>query len=138
MIRDLKDADKQSLINIHEASGFDYKFPDLSDPLFIIQKVSDQDGVHQGIAVKIEATVYLWVDSRWRTPHERWIALQDLVEEAKKEAWKRGLDTLTCVIPPELEKRFAKRLRKIGMTRDREWPKWSFDLNEYVPRERLC
>jgi len=134
MIRDFKKADRQLLEGIYRASGFDYEFPDLDDPLFIIKKVMDDGNVHQGIAVKIEATVYLWVSAKWGTPQERWERLQELIEVTKKEAWEKGLDTLTCVIPPELEKRFAKRLRQIGMTRDRPWPKWSFDLNEYTPR----
>ena len=134
-IRDLENRDRKILQEIHEASGFDYRFPDLDDPLFVVKKVDEERNVaRQGIAIKIEATVYLWVDTSWGTPSERWERLQQLVEEAKKAAWDKGLDTLTCVVPPELEKRFAKRLRKIGMTRDREWPKWSFDLNEYVPR----
>ena len=28
----------------------------------------------------------------------------------------------------------SKRLEEIGMVRDRPWPKFSFDLNEYIPR----
>lgn len=133
MIREFEKSDLQALEEIHNASNFDYQFPDLNDPLFIVRKVSDESGVHHGIAVKIEATVYLWVDSRHGTPLDRWLQIQELVEVAKKAAWEKGLDTLTCVVPPEIEKRFAKRLKQIGMLRDRNWSKWSFDLNGYVP-----
>jgi len=56
----------------------------------------------------------------------------------EKRGMGKGLDTLTCVVPPEIEKRFAKRLKQIGMLRDREWPKWSFDLNEYVPKSNYA
>jgi len=135
MIRDFSPSDRQALEEIHEASGFDYTFPDLDDPLFVVKKVSDESGVHHGIAVKIEATVYLWVDARHGTPLDRWLQIQELVEAAKKEAWEKGLDTLTCVVPPEIEKRFAKRLKQIGMERDRNWPKFSFDLSSYCPKE---
>lgn len=133
MIRDMADEDVAQLERIHEDSGFDYKFPDLSDALFVVKKVFDDQGVKQGIALKIEATVYLWVDPKYGKPQDRWARLQELVTEAKLEGWKKGLDTLTCVVPPALAKQFAKRLGKIGMTRDRAWPKFSFDLTKYVP-----
>ena len=134
MIRDYAESDKETLEKIHEESNFDYQFPTLSDPLFVVKKVVDEDGVRQGMAVKIEGTVYLWMDTEWGTPHDRWLKFQELVEAAKRAAWENGLDTLTCVVPPEIDRRFAKRLRKIGMTPDRPWRKWSFDLNGYVPR----
>jgi hypothetical protein len=134
VIRDYAESDKDALAKIHEASNFDYRLPLLSDPLFIVKKVVDEDGVRQGIAVKIEGTVYLWSDSSWGTPRDRWLRLQELVEAAKRAAWENGLDTLTCVVPPEIAKRFARKLRRIGMTQDRNWPKFSFDLNGYVPQ----
>lgn len=132
MIRDAELEDFPTLKAVHEASGFDYVFPDLKDPLFVIKKT---DG-YNGIAVKLEGTVYLWLNHLRGTPEERWTVMQELVEEAKLAAWEKGLDTLTCVIPPELEKSFDKRLRDIGMDRDRPWSKYSFDLTSYVPSEK--
>jgi hypothetical protein len=131
MIRDFKPEDEAKLKEVHEQSKFDYVFPRLEDPLFIVKKVADEGGVHQGIALKLEATVYIWVDHFWGEPESRWRSLQELIEEAKGAAWEKGLDTLTCVVPPEIADSFERRLKAIGMTRDRPWPKFSFDLIEY-------
>jgi hypothetical protein len=133
VIRDVKKSDHSTLATIHESSGIDYLMPDLDDSLFIV-KVTDG---HHGLAVKLEGTVYLWLDHAHGTPEERWQIFHELVEEAKKQAWAKGLDTLTAVIPPELEKSFAKRLEEIGMTPDRPWRKWSYDLTQYNPAQTV-
>lgn len=135
MIRDLEHKDLLQLEDIHRASGLDYKFPNLADPLFITAKCVEEDSrVVMGMAAKLEATVYLWLDHAWSDPETRWEKLKELVEETKLSAWRKGLDTLTCVVPPEVADSFEKRLKAIGMERDRPWPKFSFDLVEYVPR----
>lgn len=134
MIRDVEKSDHFTLQAVHNASGLDYQMPDLDDSLFIV-KVTDG---HHGLAVKLEGTVYLWLDHAHGTPEERWQIFHELVEEAKKQAWAKGLDTLTCVVPPELQKSFDKRLREIGMDLDRPWPKYSFDLTSYVPPENCA
>jgi hypothetical protein len=135
LIRDMELKDVETLEAIHKQSGFDYLFPLLDDPLFVVKKVSEVDGrVVQGIAAKIEVTMYLWLSHVDGTPEERWQWLQDLVEETKHAAWLKGLDTITCVVPPEIADSFEKRLKAIGMERDRPWPKFSFDLQSYVPR----
>jgi hypothetical protein len=138
MIRDMQDADIEALREIHEQSGFDYLFPPLGDPLFLVKKVVEDKGrIVQGIAAKVEVTMYLWVEHSAGTPEQRWRWLQDLVEETKLAAWQKGIDTITCVVPPEIAGSFEKRLEAIGMVRDREWPKFSFDLTNYVPAVRV-
>lgn len=135
MIRDCEKQDIEALKAIHEASGFDYQWPNLEDPLFVVKRVVVENGrVVQGIALKIEAEVYILVDASWGTPQQRWQRLRELTEEAKRAAWEKGLDSLVCVVPPEIADSFEKRLKQIGMTRDRPWPKFSFDLTKYVPR----
>jgi hypothetical protein len=138
MIRDYDKADLQALKEIHRLSGFDYRFPDLEDPLFVARKTVEENGrAVQGIAVKLEGTVYLWIAHDWGTPEERWQRMQELVEAAKLAAWEKGLDTLTCVVPPEIAESFEKRLKQIGMERDRPWVKFSFDLTTYHPAPRV-
>lgn len=135
MIRDYDKRDEETLKTIHEASGFDYQFPDLDDPLFVVRKTVEEDGkLVQGLLVKLQGEVYLFVDHGWSTPEERWQRVVELTEEAKKAAWEKGLDSLVCVVPPEIAKSFEKRLVQIGMTKTREWPRFVFDLREYVPR----
>jgi hypothetical protein len=135
MIRNCENGDIEALKAIHSASGFDYVFPNLEDPLFIHKAVVVEEGqVVQGIALKLEAEVYIWVKSDYATPEERWRALQELTEAAKQAAWEKGLDSLVCVVPPEIAASFEKRLIQIGMTKTREWPRFVFDLRGYVPR----
>lgn len=135
MIREIKKDDAAKIEELHERSGFDYRLPNLDDPLFVT-KLAVEEGGHlvQAIALKLEAEVYLWVDPSWGTPEERWRRFVDLTYAAKLEAYRKGLDALVCVVPPELERRFGKRLEEIGMTRDRAWQKYSFDLSGFVPR----
>jgi hypothetical protein len=135
VIRDYQRSDVTALRAIHDASGFDYEFPDLDDPLFVVRKTVEEGGrVVQGLVVKIQGEVYLWLQSDWATPEERWARLVQLTDAAKLAAWARGLDSLTCVIPPEVAESFGKRLEQIGMVADRPWAKYTFDLRNYVPR----
>lgn len=134
MIRDFKNGDLETLKAIHQKSGFDYGFPSLSDPLFLVAKVDEEEGrVTQGIALKLQAEVYLWIDSSWGTPEGRWCKLQALTEAAKLAAWEKGLDCLVCVVPPEIADSFEKRLKQIGMERTRPWPRFTYDLTVFIP-----
>jgi len=138
VIREYRDSDKWAFRTIHEASGFDYKFPDLDDPLFIYKGTVEEEGqVVQGILLKLQAEVYLYVSPTWGTPEDRWNRLLELTEAAKLAGWQKGLDCLVCVVPPEIADSFEKRLQQIGMVRDRPWPKFSFDLVEYTPKIRV-
>lgn len=138
MIRDYQKSDKDVFRLIHRMSGFEYEFPDLDDPLFVYKGTVEEEGRPvQGIALKIQAEVYIWVDPTWGTPQQRWEKLQELTEEAKYHGWKKGLDQLICVIPPEIADSFEKRLQQIGMVRNEGWPRFTFDLNDYVPKTRV-
>jgi len=133
----MQDGDIEALKAIHRESDFDYLFPALSDPLFLIKKVVEDKGlVVQGIAAKVELTVYLWVSHSDGTAEQRWEWMQQLVEATKLAAWQKGVDTLTCVVPPEIADSFERRLcgPEVGMSRDRPWPRFSYDLLQYVPR----
>jgi len=138
VIRDLETSDVEAFKRIHDASGFGYTFPDLSDPLFIVKKTVEENGrAVQGLVVKVQGEVYLWVDPEWGTPEERWERLRELTEEAKLASWKKGLDSLICVVPPEIADNFEKRLKQIGMERNLGWPRFTFDLTDYIPKTRV-
>lgn len=136
MIRDYQSGDAEAFKAIHEESGFDYEFPNLGDPLFIVRKTVEEDGkVVQGLMVKLEGEVYLWIRQDWATPEERWARLVELTDAAKQVAWEKGLDSLICVVPPEIAKSFEKRLKEIGMVKNLGWPRFTFDLTAYTPKE---
>jgi hypothetical protein len=136
MIRDYEKRDREALKAIHSASMFDYVFPDLDDPLFVVRKTVEEDGkAVQGLLVKLQGEVYLYVQADWATPEERWARLVELTDAAKKAAWEKGLDSLVCVVPPEIAASFEKRLKQIGMVKNLGWPRFTFDLTAYTPKE---
>jgi hypothetical protein len=131
MIRDCLNEDSQQIERIHDKTSFDYKFPNLSDPLFVVKKVVEEAGeVREALALKLTASIYLWIDPDWGTPAMRLRKLKKLVEEAKRAAWEKGLDDVYAVIPPEIEEEFSEVLGFLGMTKDRPWGKWSINLEE--------
>jgi hypothetical protein len=137
MIRLYNSGDLGAFKAIHESSGFDYIMPDLDDPLFIYRGTVEEDGKPvQGLLVKLQGEVYLYIDHSWGTPEQRWKRFVELTDEAKRAAWENGLDSLVCVVPPEIAASFGKRLEQIGMVEDRPWPKFSFDLRGYAPQIR--
>lgn len=123
LIRPYTSADLAEIHVLHEKMGFDYRFPDL---LGCTQVVEDEFAVRMAVGLKMQAEVYMWIDQDWRDPQQRWLALQLLQEAVREEAQKLGIDDVVAYIPPELEKSFAKRLKLLGWSKDREgWNSWS-------------
>jgi hypothetical protein len=130
VIRDWKPEDTPEIERLHAEMGFDYRMPDLSDPLFIVKKVVEKDKkVVQSLCAKIELEVYLFIDRQaFGTPLEAWNRLTELVSAAKQQAFEKGVDDAFCVLPPEIADEFGIRLEKLGMIRTRPWPRFSLDL----------
>lgn len=126
LIREYTPADLAEIESLHERTGFDYRMPNLDDALFCVKQViEDKLEVRMAMATKLQLEAYVWIDPEWGSPSERWMAFQLLHEAVRDEAEKLGLEECVANIPPELEKRFAKRLKMLGWSRDREWPTWS-------------
>jgi len=127
-VRDFASSDIEKAKEIHEANHFNFKFPDLFSPLFIIKKVVEVDGeVVAIVAGKIETELYLWVSHDNANPEQRWAAVQQLNEAFMEEAyWEKGVDQCVCWVPVVIEKSFAKRLKSLGFSRDRDgFHSWS-------------
>ena len=127
LIRDYRASDLKQVKAIHEASGIDYKLPDLSSPLFLVTKVLEIDGIVRacgGGYLQIEC--YLWLDkSDWADPEQKLMAVQALDRSVMHEAYLRGIDCACLYLPPGMD-RFGKRLEDLGFTRDREgWVTYS-------------
>lgn len=61
------------------------------------------------------------------TPEERWNNFLALHEAMKKELKRMGIGETHAMLPPQIEKRFGKRLESIGWVR--EWPSYRFELD---------
>jgi hypothetical protein len=120
-VRDYTEADLRALEVIHQRQGLDYPFPDLTSPLFDTKLVAESaDGViEQGLLLRITCEAYLLIDPHIGTPKERWGLFQSLHAAAAKRAWQRGFDDVHAYVPPEIERHFAKRLKRLGWHKDK-------------------
>lgn len=133
-LRAYQASDLERLKRIHAKQGFSYELPDLSDPIFPVGCVAEENGEPQMAAfLKIHAEAYLLADPDYGTPRDRWRMLLAVHESVRWQARELGLDSVTCWIPPSLTKKtntgqdsaFVRRLRKLGWGRD-EWEAFSF------------
>lgn len=124
MIRDYRAEDFEQVKALHEASGIDYKMPDLDAPLFVVKKVVEVDGrVVACCALRIECETYLWCGGG---PEEKMDAMLAMQPEILEEAWLLGIDNLVCWLPQDIERRFEKRLKQLGWEPCRDgWHSWS-------------
>ena len=126
VVRDFTLADLDRVKEIHAASGIDYRFPDLSSPLFIVVKVYEKAGVVQacgGLYLQVEAYLFLSHDD-WGTPEEKLEAIRTLDAAALHAAWLKGIDCACLYLPPGME-RFGERLEELGWMKDRNWATYS-------------
>ncbi len=127
MIRDYRSGDEESIKEIHERQGFDYTVPEFSNPLFLVKKVREVNGrVVAAMGLRITAETFLLVEG---SPVEKGRAIEELQPEVLREAYEKGLCDVTCVVPPEIVDSFMPALNRMGWTMDRNWPKFSRELN---------
>ena len=134
LIREYQERDLAALRAIHAAQGFEYKLPDLSNPLFVTKLVLTEENIAPGSAatpqaetifgaalLRLTAEAYLLLDPRAGTPRERWRWLLALHAAAERDAWQRGLEDVHAWLPPPITKKFGKRMERLGWQRDDAW-----------------
>ena len=122
MIRDFKIEDYTAVKALHEASGDDYKLPELTyktedgterrHPLFISAKVmvDDQGNVRLFEGGRIQMEAYFLADrSNWADPRHKMQCIQALDKAVRYEAYMQGIDDVVCYVPPT-KPRFVKRV----------------------------
>ncbi len=128
MIRDYQPDDLDYLKAIHQASGLDYRFPDLDSPLFFVRKVLEVDGkVSAALVLKVVAeTMLLLGEGR---PTDKLLAMESLQDAVLAEAYEKGLDEIHASIP---QIGFDKRLIQLGWQKDRpDWNLWTRSTNDF-------
>jgi hypothetical protein len=123
LIREFHDSDLAQLRAIHAAQGFDYPFPDLTNPLFVTKLVltgADKKVLATAL-LRLTAEAYLLLDLRAGTPRQRWQWLLALHAAAERDAWRRGLEDVHAWLPPPITQKFGKRLARLGWLRDDSW-----------------
>jgi hypothetical protein len=136
-VRQYKESDLAQLKTIHASQGFDYAFPDLSNPLFVTKLVlldadenrrqdagatDDASEKILGAAfLRLTAETYLLLDPKSGTPRERWQCLLALHTATYRDAWHRGLEDVHAWLPPPIAQKFGRRLQRLGWIRDDTW-----------------
>ena len=119
-VRPYTDADLEALERMHREQGFDYRFPDLADPIFLTRLVLEDDARAPVMAslVRLTSEVYLLHDPRAGAPRERWERLLMLHEATRRDALARGLEDAHAFLPPPVARSFGRRLRQLGWVQD--------------------
>lgn len=126
-VRDAEDDDLPVIGDIHARVDMDYKLPELDNPLFFVRKVKidDTGKVRAACFLKLQAETYLWLDPEL-SAQEKMRAMLELQPAVLSEAYSKGIDTIEARIPETVERRFLKRLVKLGWVRNRPgWFPWS-------------
>jgi hypothetical protein len=140
-IREYNEQDLEALRAIHARQGFDYALPDLSNPLFVTKLVlseSDENSQKEKILgaalLRLTAEAYLLLDPKAGTPRDRWQALLTLHGAAHRDAWRRGLEDVHAWLPPGLEKKFGKRIERLGWVRDDAWTPYCRRIADFAEK----
>lgn len=125
LVRGFAPEDKEAVLELYRGMGMDYSEPDLDSPLFIVKKVVEQDGkVIAACALRLTAECYLIMGNV--SPQEKMESMLMMQPEVLMAAWSQGLDEIEARIPTEMEKRFQKRLKQLGWSRNRDgWHPWT-------------
>lgn len=129
-IRDYKSSDWPQVQKLHADSGLPENcLADASDPLFLIRRVvTDASGqMVMAAFVRITSEPFILLDHGWSSPTARWRMLKELTEDVCRIARERGLEQLTCFVPPAIEASFAKRLESLGFVRS-PWQSYTRNL----------
>lgn len=127
LIRQYRPADLAALRRMHSAQGLDYELPEpLEHPLLLSKLVVEgEDGkVMMASLLRLTAEAYLLADPQADDPRGRWCALQSLHEAVRQDAFRQGLDDVQAFVPPDIARRFRKRLVKLGWLRS-AWEPWT-------------
>jgi hypothetical protein len=156
-IREYSEDDLNTLRQIHSSQGFDYPFPNLSDPIFVSKLILEDDAGRVAMAslARLTCEMYLLVDrgaarkdersadsasethagrgkrvrsALGRDAQERYAQMLALHAACEQDLLARGLDDVHAWLPPSVAKRFGRRLEALGWIRDDGWTPYCFRL----------
>lgn len=125
-VRPYTEADLATFQRIHAASRINYKFPDLSSPLFIAKTVIERDGKPTTLlAGRIEVEAYLMTSG---SAAERLEDIAAVQSDFLAKLWEQGIDNAYCAVPRAVDRHFAKHMQRLGWERGRDgWNTWFRD-----------
>src|ERR1700722_14171934 len=134
LIREYNESDLDALRRMHACQGFDYAFPDITDPIFVSKLVVEDDAGRAVMAslARLTCEMYLLADPSSGNPRERYLRLLGLHSAGEKDLILRGLDDAHAWLPPPIAKRFGRRLESLGWVRDSAWTPYCRRLKSRV------
>jgi hypothetical protein len=123
LVRQYKESDLDALRRMHAQQGFDYAFPDLADPIFVSKLVVEDESGSAVMAslARLTCEMYLLADPEAAQPRDRFARLLALHDAGERDLLARGLDDAHAWLPPQIAKRFGRRLQALGWIRDDTW-----------------
>lgn len=132
IVRAYTDADFQRIKDLHTRSGLGYTLPTLSSEVFYSRRViQDSDSIGMATFMRLTSEVYLVCDPEWRNPAWRMEALRQLHFECNRDAKEQGVKEVCAFLPPEMQKKFGRRLTKMGWSsyKGPEWRCWGHEVS---------
>ncbi len=118
-VRAYTDADLDALRAMHAAQGFAYALPDLSDPLFLVRQVVEEDGRPRMAALlRLTAEAYLLADPAMARRASAGNGLGRCTKPPCAGGGARGLADVQAFVPPRVARAFGRRLETLGWRRD--------------------
>lgn len=126
-LRAYQESDLDRVKEIHRKQGFDYPFPDLSDPVFAVGCVAEDGEAQAALFLKITAEAYLFLDPEYANPRERWKTFLQVHETVRRQALALGLQDVNLWAPPGVKEGFLRKMRKLGWRED-NWRTFTFQV----------
>ena len=128
-LRALGAADRQRLEEMHRAMGLAYELPELGgqNQVAALGFEDDAGELVMALLARITSEAYLLMDREAGTPLERWQRFLVLHEAGRRAGVAAGLEDVSIWCPPELERTFGRRLKRLGWLRNK-WPTYTLGL----------
>lgn len=112
IIRSFRPEDLPQIRGLYDAKGFDYKLPKMEE--FVENEVLvDEDGTIILVLAAIPtADIYMFMNSEWETPGQRFEALKLMHEHMRRKLERRKIVQVHVWLPPVIAKSFGRRLMK--------------------------
>lgn len=120
-IRDYRAADESAVKQLHQAQGFSYVLPPLTDTNFMVRAVLEGHSgeIKMAMLLRSTAEAYLLLDPREGTRKEKIGMILALQKEVVKAAKVIGIADIHAWLPPEIPS-FGKLMLKNGWKK----PEW--------------
>ena len=131
MIRAYNAGDMPRIRELYHQHGLNYELPDFNAVTYPIRIVSEDDGkIVMAAFAHLTAELYLLADGTHGTPQQRWERFKELHQVGLEMAYyPGGFDDLHAFLPPQLEKSFGRRLKRLGWQKAL-WPCYAIELEK--------